>query len=177
MEKMGSLVDAQLEASSNVCCHGRGMLQWDQEKVKPQRGEPGTSASARSWRISGRRRGGDDSRVSDCHLIIDREDRGELCSHSKPPTGPPSPPLPCDGQPRSPQTFHSASRRQSTARLMHTQTNSARNDLPFAVRPCARDNPFAECTNAKLHVQSPSPTLLLPCRRYQRPHELCFRGW
>ena len=30
---------SKLEANSNVCCHGRGMLQWDPEKVKPKRGE------------------------------------------------------------------------------------------------------------------------------------------
>jgi hypothetical protein len=28
---------SKLEANSNVCCHGRGMLQWDPEKVKPKR--------------------------------------------------------------------------------------------------------------------------------------------
>ena len=33
----------EMEANSNVCCNGRGMLQWELEKLTPKRGEPGTA--------------------------------------------------------------------------------------------------------------------------------------
>jgi hypothetical protein len=53
----GSQVEANFEANSNVCCHGRGMLQWEARKTDTQAPRTGDGASAGSWRIDGRRRG------------------------------------------------------------------------------------------------------------------------
>ena len=61
-------MEANLEPIPNVCCHGRGMLQWDLKKVKPKRGEQGQRLGQDLGGSAGGAEEAADSRARDCHF-------------------------------------------------------------------------------------------------------------
>lgn len=78
----------KLEANSNVCCHGRGMLQWDPEKLTPKLGTA-------SWRIGGWHRGS---------RLIRRQGIATLITTGSPPRSPATASPEADKKPKTQRT-------------------------------------------------------------------------